>query len=593
MQLLLKKFTTTLLVAFIALGLFFTASYAFAQNDTAQSSSPLATQSPSIPDVPSQNQKVVLESLPDNSSAWKSDELSTAGLKFMIRGKEALAWSLNIDQSGFDNPAIKHSYSKVLTIVNSLLVIGLLLIAGMWMFSLVIPRQTLKKVIFYYVVVAIFVNFAFPLNRLFIDSTNLLQRTFLVQNGKQIAIADIIETPVYNDKNTIGYVNTTSDETSLTSRTLTIGTNNANTTNTTASTARINGTLQTGDNTSENVNLLISTDQSVPLTIESKSGFSPNFENSLFASFMMILTGIAYFAIALIFVSRIVILWALMILSPVLFIMAVFQFTRGYFYNWLGIYSKWLLIGPLTALGIAIVVGIWKTVGLPISSLYETANSFGVISNIGFMLPGSTAVNHLSNASEMMEYVVFLLMLYLPIVFSFALTRHKTLANIASTVVVRTRESFGHISSIKSAIKKETHNMIVNAHGVKESKIAKFTKNILPNRLKEPSAVPSSLETASTFLPKQLAVSSISDMLTASMNLIGIKEGSRSSRERVIKSLAVPEQVKGIAEREKLIAVRSEINKRADQGNAEAILIRSEVQQFAPASIHTNFNQIT
>ena len=94
---------------------------------------------------------------------------------------------------------------------------------------------------------------------------------------------------------------------------------------------------------------------------------------------MVLLTGVAYFAMALIFLLRIVILWALMIVSPILFLLAIFRFTRSYFYNWMEIYARWLLIGPLMALGISIVVNLWQAVGLPIDSAYPGLGEFGVL----------------------------------------------------------------------------------------------------------------------------------------------------------------------------------------------------------------------
>jgi hypothetical protein len=143
---------------------------------------------------------------------WEPSSLQTYGTKFLIRGKEALTWSLNIEDAGFHNEAIQTSYVKVLTIVNSLFILGLLAIAAMWMFSIIIPRRYLKQVILLYAIAVIFVNFALPITRLLIDSTNLLQKTLLTQDGRNIVITDIIETPTYEQA--IGYENLTSEESS-------------------------------------------------------------------------------------------------------------------------------------------------------------------------------------------------------------------------------------------------------------------------------------------------------------------------------------------------------------------------------------------
>ncbi|MBU2634688.1 MAG: hypothetical protein KJ674_05625, partial [Nanoarchaeota archaeon] len=130
---------------------------------------------------------------------WNISELETYGLKFLVRGKEALTWSLNIEDGGFHNEAIEKSYSKVLTIVNSLFILGLLAIAIMWMFSILIPRKYLKKVILLYSLAVIFINFALPVNQLFIDGTNLLQKTLLTEKDGTIQITDIVQTPAYSE----------------------------------------------------------------------------------------------------------------------------------------------------------------------------------------------------------------------------------------------------------------------------------------------------------------------------------------------------------------------------------------------------------
>ena len=135
----------------------------------------------------------------DITKNWSENSAQTFGLKFLIRGKEALGWSLDINSDGFDNPAIQTSYEKVLTIVNSLFILGLLGIAGMWMFSLLIPRSRLKKVSLIFALTVMLVNFALPANRLLIDGTNLLQKTLLTNEDKKIQIIDIINTPTYSD----------------------------------------------------------------------------------------------------------------------------------------------------------------------------------------------------------------------------------------------------------------------------------------------------------------------------------------------------------------------------------------------------------
>ena len=548
---------------------------------------------------PSENQGVALFNVQDNPD-WKTDSLSTSGLKFMIRGKEALAWSLGIEDAGFHNPAIRTSYLKVLTIVNSLFIIGLLAIAVMWIFSLLIPRRYLKKVVLIYGIAVIFVNFALPLNQLLIDGTNLLQRTFL--DG--VNIRSVVETPNYNDTNAIGYQN----ESNLLRQTadkkldFSLGENDEiviGRIQQDSGSPIIMGTNSYTDEkgvprsetiqlypTSNLPSLHLNADQSIELI--SEETFNPNQEHSIFAFLMMLFTGLAYFGIALIFVLRIVILWALMIVSPVLFLLAVFQTTRNYFFNWLGFYARWLLIGPLMALGLTIVVGIWKAVGLPITSSYSGLGEFGMISNIGFYLPGKEIINNLSTTPQMMEYLLFLVMLYLPILFAFVLTRQKLWSTAATTIIERREAARARPAPAEAAAAPaarpeeaaaaaEARTLVGGIKGFLGSKLAALTKAGVPTPAREEvRAAAPSIETATSFLPEHLALTNMRDMLDLSA---GEAKGSRTAHEKAIKNLAAPQNIPDIREREKVTAIREEISKRADQGDPEAVRVMKEVKE--------------
>ncbi|PIZ72101.1 hypothetical protein COY07_03650 [Candidatus Peregrinibacteria bacterium CG_4_10_14_0_2_um_filter_43_11] len=539
----------------------------------------------------STHQTVQLQSV-EEGKEWKKDSWSTGGLKFMIRGKEALAWTIDIDDAGFDNPAIQSGYNKVLTIVNSLFILGLLAIAAMWMFSLLIPRQQLKRVMLVYAMAVIFVNFALPFNRLLVDSTNLLQKTLLTQNDNPIGIVDIMEAPDY--KEAIGYRNKTglmqdTNEQSVTvtlpdatGKEIEIGTLKPDE----GSPMILNGALlgEGGgsaiqlNGTSQNQKLTLNTNQSIQATMTAKTTFNPDQEQQLFSFSLMILTGIAYLMMALIFLLRIVILWGLLIVSPVLLLLAIFSTTRGYFYNWMSLYGRWLLIGPLMALGIAVIVNIWQKVGLPITSGYNGSelSTLNPLSNIRFYLPGKEMPNDLSTTAQMMEYIVFLMMLYLPIFFGFALTRQKTWQAITNTLAERLPSR-----KVKHEEKTETEEPKANpwVGGVKNfvgEKISKLTQTVLPSEGKKSisdlsgSGIPS----ASNFLPEQLSLTTLPDLL----GLLGAKKESRHSQDQTLSKLAHPEQIADTKERQRIEAVKTEIETRATQGDPAAALMQSEIQ---------------
>ena len=564
----------------------------------------LGTPEAEILEEPSENQGVALFNVQGNPN-WQTDSLSTAGLKFMIRGKEALAWSLGIEDAGFHNPAIRSSYVKVLTIVNSLFIIGLLAIAIMWIFSLLIPRRYLRKVVLVYGIAVIFVNFALPLNQLFIDGTNLLQKTFL----DDVNIRSIVETPNYNDMSAIGYQNETGflKQSADKKLDLTIKGENEEEVSDIAigkiqQDTRIpvlRGKIGYEDDkggwkeetiqlhpTSNLPTLLLNAEQSIELTDEKT--FNPNQEHSIFAFLMILFTGLAYFGMALVFVLRIVILWALMIVSPVLFLLAIFNATRSYFFNWLGFYARWLLIGPLMALGLAIVVNIWQAVGLPITSSYIGFGEFGVISNIGFYLPGKEIINNLSTTPQMMEYLLFVIMLYLPIFFAFVLTRQKLWSAAAMTIVEKREtapprpapEAAEAAPALErpgeTAATAEVKTLVGGIKGFLGSKLAALTKAGVPApTIEEGRRGAPPIETATSFLPEHLALTNLRDMMDLTA---GEEKDSRNAREKTIKKLAAPENIEDTGERQKVMAVRQEISQRADQGDPEAVSIMKEVK---------------
>ncbi len=557
---------------------------------------------------PAENQGIVLFNVQSDPN-WKTSSLTTSGLKFMIRGKEALAWSLNIEDSGFDNPAIRTSYNKVLTVVNSLFIIGLLAIAAMWMFSILIPRRYLRQVILVYALAVVFVNFALPLNQLFIDGTNLLQKAFL----GDVNISNIVETPNYNDPTSVGYQNETNfiKQADIKTFSLNLPQENAEMNDVIIGKLQQNflspsfqGTIsylmQDGDGNqqqvTENITLhaagndpLLSVNASQAIELVGEKSFNPDVEHSIFAFLMMLFTGLAYFGMALIFILRIVLLWALMIVSPVLFLLAIFHATRSYFFNWLGVYARWLLIGPLMALGLGIVVGIWKTVGLPVISSYQSLGQFGNLSNIGFYLPGKEAVNNLSTTQQMMEYLLFLIMLYLPILFAFMLTRQKLWSSAAMAVAEKHEALKATATATATAVPtteeetkktKTTEGSRLLPGGIRGflgSKLSGLTKPTeMPKEMRgtEVGTAPP-LETASSFLPEHLALSGMRDML----GLVAGTKDSRHAHGNAIEKLANPEGIADTKEQQNALAVRQEISNRADQGDAEAVRIMSEIKE--------------
>ncbi len=523
---------------------------------------------------------------------WNISRFETYGLKFLVRGKDALTWSLNIEDGGFHNEAIEKSYGKVLTIVNSLFILGLLAIAIMWMFSILIPRKYLKKVVLLYSLAVIFINFALPINQLFIDGTNLLQKTLLTEADGTIQITDIVQTPAYND--VLSYRNQGVDSmiNGKQSDTMTIKLAGSNEETTSIGKIRV----PQGEGVNEEVISLSNQEFSV-LT---SAPFNVYQEQALFRFVLLVITGIAYFIIALIFVLRIVILWALLILSPILLLLAIFRSTRGWFLNWLSMYGRWLLIGPLTALGIAVIVNIWQLSGLPISvsdSYVPEIFSTEKVSNIVFYLPGKDTANTLSNTQEMMEYIIFLIMLYLPIFLGFTLTRrkvlHESLVAVTKKLVTNSQTSQQQLIQQALAIqsndedkKDQPMGIVDNFKNLVNDKIGLFTEAAMPvHKLKVSPQTPNAMmPTASNFLPESLGKTPIPKML----ELLGRKNGSKASHKSIIEKLAHVETITDRKEQEKVMAVMNEVEARAEAKDKEALSILHEVQTVKEVSANNS-----
>lgn len=508
--------------------------------------------------------------LPD----WNISTLETFGIKLLIRGKEALTWTLNIEDGGFHNPAIEETYITVLTIVNSLFVLGLLAIASMWMFSILVPRKTLKKVILLYALAVIFVNFALPVNQLFIDGANLLQKTLLIGKDGNIKITDIVQTPSY--ESALSYRN--EEAGNLISTPKKIGLDLAGS-GVDIPVGKISITGQPPET------IAMTSD---PIEVYTDSQFSVFQEQTAFRFLILTATALAYFLIAMLFILRIVILWALLILSPVLLVLGIFQSTRGWFYNWLSVYGRWLLIGPIVALGIAIIVNIWQLSGLPITvDPAYTPETFSTVkdSNVLFYLPGTDTPNTLSNTQEMMEYMIFLIMLYLPIFMAFALTRKRLLQSGASTLSRQFLKPYSPKQSKMSTFH-ESEKEIKNTEkgfmtNLRELVSEKFgfgseTSRKLEKLHTTPEHPTVMMETASNFLPENLSSTPLPKML----ELLGQEKSSMKSHHRVMEKLAHVANISEAKQREQVGNVLNEIQSRAEKEDKESMAILHEIENI-------------
>ena len=268
-------------------------------------------------------------------------------------------------------------------------------------------------------------------------------------------------------------------------------------------------------------------------------------------------------------------------------------------------YGRWLLIGPLTALGIAIVINIWQLSGLPISvsdTYIPEVFSAEKTSNIVFYLPGKDTANTLSNTQEMMEYLIFLMMLYLPVFLGFTLTRrkvlHESLLAVTKKLISNTQTSQQQlIQQALNGYEKEQEKRD-RPMGIMEGfkylvndKIGLFAETTMPvKKLKVIPETPNTMmPTASNFLPENLGKTPIPKML----ELLGIQKGSKASRTEIIGKLARAESISDKKEKEKTTAVMSEIETRAGNKDSEAMTILREIETIKEMNVHGNETETT
>jgi hypothetical protein len=213
------------------------------------------------------------------------------------------------------------------------------------------------------------------------------------------------------------------------------------------------------------------------------------------------LTGWTDYAISAVIVIRIVILWLLVIFSPLVFPLIAFSATRNIAVFWLREFGRWLLLGPIFAIFLTAVPYIWQhtslqptflptsvssatsTVkrqsGIPLQNVSSTdkpKNVYQSGTNILLTPPGGIdaklqtsdtfgAGNNLSETDTYMRYIIALIMLWAAVIIPFLL-----LHGIVVVVTNATNAASGY--QLKNYIKNLTGRFGANAAQPKiESKL--------------------------------------------------------------------------------------------------------------------------
>lgn len=156
--------------------------------------------------------------------------------------------------------------------------------------------------------------------------------------------------------------------------------------------------------------------------------FGQAYDESAFISLLLVkLTAFTYYAMVILLIFRKIILWFLIIVSPVFPLLLLFYPLRNTAKVWIGEFFRWLLYAPLFAIFLSGLVRLWHS-GLPLvfnftgvgsdaSTIYPTA--------INILLGGPGQAIGLHNSVNLPDtfalYLVALLMLWTVIILPFIL----------------------------------------------------------------------------------------------------------------------------------------------------------------------------
>lgn len=336
--------------------------------------------------------------------------------QFMIRSTRLLDWALQINDHGFHNAKVESIFQIFVNVANSFFVISLLVIAFLWNFSTLLPKEKLKRMMVLFAISAVFVNLALPFTRLVIDGTTLIERSFLQKpSDEALQIQRMVENG--EDVNLTEEQYAALDTKRPIEATDILGVQDM-------SYGGFIG-LQKTAYTEKSYPQELGTPVDAKRFTSKEDLYIDRFqEATMFNLILIFLMSLGQLLIALILLFRNVILWFLLIFSPFLFVLVIFGATRFVFRYWSYLYFRWIFIGPLLAMCLYITVNIWSTAGVPIESSYEAPSSlyFQNTLNLNVAAPGITG-SSLNTPREVMKYIAALMMLYMVIILPFWLTR--------------------------------------------------------------------------------------------------------------------------------------------------------------------------
>ncbi len=332
-------------------------------------------------------QRLVIGSIPVGGVSVYDQIVTNTG-QFFRRAAAMLGWSLEITDAGFDNIKINDIALIVRDIVNGIIILAILGLAVMWVFSALIPAQTMRQTTALVFMSAIICNFAVPAVKLLLDGAQVVQATFLtreVTEDKFLRIENISDVWVGTGQKIIQPK-----------------------------------TYRDGDQPVTDFQDY--QDRYVDMRQES----------TLFHSLLLFVLACGEILIAVVLVLRIIILWFFLILAPFFAVLPIFRFSRSVFRYWFWLFGRWLFLGPLIAMCIFISISLWQHTGIPIESSFEGFAGTAFLANttnIQMYAPGviHSEGGNMGSATELMKFIAGILMVWYSVIVPFWLTRSKLL----------------------------------------------------------------------------------------------------------------------------------------------------------------------
>ncbi len=291
--------------------------------------------------------------------------------------------------------------------------------------------------------------------------------------------------------------------------------------------------------------------------------------------FLVKLTSLTYYTMALLIILRTVFLWFLLIVSPFLALLVPFIFIRNTGWIWIGVFFQWLFYGPLMALFLASLAKIWVA-GIPFSFDFSRVNTpsgqvYRTAVNILYGGPAQTlsAGNSANYIDTYAEYVIALVMLWAAIILPWLLLRifrdyccEAIAAGNATMTAIFDRLRQYPPPAPPAPTPASTSGMAAELpfRQKVEEKIAQSQKEAI-SALRDISAANTN-ELAKAF---DISISSLKDVSRMEMDQL------RADTVRAnLQKISQPQSAVSAAEREKFVTLKKELQSRAATGDLAA-----------------------